>query len=225
MLLRLTFVDKFDAWSNYRITFVGITPEEWEAAWWKDPRDIPWTIEWDDGRPPTPYCSAQLSWHSGRDVLGIKSYGCFYLRSPPGLWPRVRRRLGFPLPEVPQERAPLGWRRLKKRSVLRRLDSDDDTEVEDALSDLALDASAAQAPWAAALLVRHARGPGGVRLAVLAGLGELARLHGYVDRATAIPLLTDALTDRRAGVRRAAADALDVIARFAPPEAQRPRNG
>lgn len=213
-LLRLTSFcpEYFSLFYDFIVEFIEITPQEWDVAYEQDPRDVPWVFVDQDGFEQ-PYSSFLVTWVADENRISLKYAPAFQtVRSD--MWTRIKALFGIPPEIVPLERAPMCWGPARPRSILKRLKSSDSETVYSALDELGMGVSAEQAEWASDILLSHAYHEDPIaRRLVLNGIGELARVHGYVNASAAASVIRDALKDPT--LRRHALIAMDEVARFA----------
>jgi len=214
-LVRLSHVGRREGFQYFVAGFVGISVEEWKAAYRKDPRDVPWVFVSSEDGHRVPYCRFDIGWSKERKEVWLKWTSCFS-QVRDDRWSRMKARFGIAPEVVEQERAPIGWRKLSKRETRRRLRSEGREDVLTALTNLGQLACGAQLEWASDILVFCALDADRVvRRVAINGLGELARVRGYVDRDRVERLLAGAMRDECKWVREAAERAKDEIGRFA----------
>ncbi|MFI5379849.1 MAG: hypothetical protein ACHRHE_11165, partial [Tepidisphaerales bacterium] len=219
-LVHLRFRDMSDGffYHNYIPVFVGITEEEWAHAYSIDSRDVPWHFRRPRGGATLPFCRMTVTWVPSENRVSLKCSFSIYQTVSTDWWSRFKARIGFGVVPVPQERAPVSWDRLNMRSVRRNLASGDRNEVADALEGIRAHCISLPAPWASDIFLAHCEHPDSyVRLASAAGLGELARVHGYADEERAVASLKRVMEGASVGLHRVALKSLDEIQRFARP--------
>jgi hypothetical protein len=213
-LVRLSFTGFSDFWECYVVGYLAITAADMEAAELRDPRDVPWEFVDCETGQRVPFCAFSLSWKPTERGVSLKYYGS-YPTTRSDRWTRLKALMGSPPPRVPQERAPLGWHKLRKRRILRQLRHSDLEDVLGALDCVRYYASQSQAPWASDLFRSYAIHESDyAREIAIRGFGELARVHGYVDVDRVPAILVQSSTDPSAAVRQAAERTLSEIRRF-----------
>lgn len=212
-MLRLDRGEQDNRKIRYRVTFLAITEREWEEVYARDPRDVAWVLQCQENGQTFPFSYFTLLWHPEDRTIVMMATG--FRTMPDGLWSTVKRWIGLRAASIQRERARLGWRRLSKSFVQKKLRSGNRQDVEEALLEIQHFSSSIQAPWASDTLLKYAEDPDMVlRMQAVDGLGELARVHGYVDRGRTIPALDRALNDPVERIRQLAAQSLDEIKRF-----------
>jgi len=212
-LMRFKKIGTYEGWHSYQVTFAGISEDRWlQLQHEADPRDIPYLFELSDGTQ-VPFARISVIYDRESRQLRTKRRG-FYSTSPPGQLHKFLRYFGMPSPEVSQERAPLSWRRPRRRRIMTLWVSDDETYKAMALMEAA-PAYRRDLRWVLPLLrdgATHASAI--VRTTALKGLGEIARVHGYSD-AESFRLVSLGMNDVDEMVRRIATRSLNEIKRFA----------
>ncbi len=214
-LVRLSHIGRHESYSHYVVGFVGIGVDEWESAYKRDPRDVPWEFVSSIDGHRVPYSTFDIGWSAERKEMWLKWGGCFS-RVPDDWWTRLKACFGIPPEVVPQARAPITWQRIKERKIMRKLASEDVHDLADALSDVGYHASGSQLNWANEILILHAlHRDRMVRRIAINGLGELARVRGFADHGRVQRVLSISKVDECKWVREAAETAGEEIRRFA----------
>ncbi len=165
-------------WYRCRVTFSGISEEEWCRFYAGDPRDVPWILRRIGTDESIPFARFEIAWHGAHEIsLRLTQR---YDGRRAGWCAAIMRLFGIAHGWVTTERSPHNPWVVGKRRIRKMLKSGEETEIFGAL--VAVPRHGSRLQWADDLLYAYAAHESSmVRFAAVSGFGELGRLHGYVN--------------------------------------------